>query len=181
MFRFTSRRERRLWLGLALAQVAIWASLAVGPRLVASLETSVRLEAAFAVGMILVVITLALLAFRSRWHSRELAIVFGTVAVFWLLAVRIASPAERTHLVEYAVVAALLYEVLVERTRQGARVPMPWLLAFVGAFASGCVDESIQALIPSRVFDPRDLLFNALAAALAVMVQSTRDWLRRRG
>lgn len=178
MPRFTSRRERRLWIGLVLVQLAIWASLGVTPRLASSLETSGRLEAAFGAGMFLVMTTLVVLASRARWRGRELAVVLGAVAVYWLLAVRLASPAERTHLVEYAIVAALLHEVLAERARQGATVPMKWLLAFSGAVVLGCVDESIQALLPNRVFDPRDLLFNTLAAVMGVTLSNLRELLR---
>ena len=43
----------------------------------------------------------------------------------------------------------------------------------------GVLDECIQLLLPSRVFDPVDMLFNALAAVMAVGASSALHWARR--
>jgi len=42
------------------------------------------------------------------------------------------------------------------------------------------VIEGIQRVLPRRVFDPIDLAFNALSAALAVVANTGLDWARRR-
>ena len=41
------------------------------------------------------------------------------------------------------------------------------------------LDEGIQAFLPSRVFDPQDMLFNVLAAAMAVAAGAALAWARR--
>ena len=85
-------------------------------------------------------------------------------------------PTERSHLVEYGVVAFFIHEALTERASQGRRVPVPALLAIVAASLIGVIDEGIQRLIPSRVFDPVDTLFNVLAAAMAVTASVAPRW-----
>ena len=42
------------------------------------------------------------------------------------------------------------------------------------------IDECIQAFIPSRVFDPEDILFNVLAAMMAVVSSVALSWARGR-
>jgi len=91
------------------------------------------------------------------------------VAVFGIIILRLGiGPEERTHLIEHAVVALLIYHALDERRRNGRPVWSPAVLAIAVTALLGVVDELIQALIPSRVFDYRDIGFNALAAFLAV-------------
>ena len=44
----------------------------------------------------------------------------------------------------------------------------------------GVVDECIQWFLPSRVFDPLDMLFNVLAAVMAVTASAALRWARQR-
>ena len=98
--------------------------------------------------------------------------------------VRMVLPEERTHLIEYGVVAVFIHEALKERTAQGRHVPVPALVAVVAASVVGTIDECIQAFLPSRVFDTEDILFNFLAATMAVVssvaLSWARNWSRRR-
>ena len=55
-------------------------------------------------------------------------------------------------------------------------VPM---IAVVLASAIGIVDELIQLIIPSRVFDPIDIGFNVFAAVMGVAVSSAIAWATR--
>jgi VanZ family protein len=48
------------------------------------------------------------------------------------------------------------------------------------AGAAGWVDEAIQALLPNRVYDLRDVAFNTLAAAAAIAALALRDAARAR-
>jgi VanZ family protein len=99
-----------------------------------------------------------------------------------LVLARMAGPAvERTHLMEYGVVAVFIYEALMERASQGRRVPKPALLAIAATSLLGVLDECIQALLPSRVFDPIDILFNFLAGLMSVLASVALRWARRRG
>jgi VanZ family protein len=86
---------------------------------------------------------------------------------------------ERTHLIEYGVVAVFIYEALAERVTQGRHVPMPALLAVLITVLIGIADECLQAFLPSRVFDPRDILFNSLAAVMTVVASVFLGWVRK--
>ncbi len=44
----------------------------------------------------------------------------------------------------------------------------------------GVLDELIQGVLPGRVFDPRDILFNVLAGLLAVVAIFALRWARGR-
>jgi len=76
------------------------------------------------------------------------------------------------------VLALLIYEALKERKSNGGRVPVSGLLAITAAALIGLVDERIQAIIPSRVFGPVDIGFNALAASMAIAAapEDRRQW-----
>ena len=91
-----------------------------------------------------------------------------------------ANPAERTHLVEYGVVAILAYEALSERANNGRRVFAPHLLAIGISSLIGFTDEMIQSTIPNRVYDPRDILFNVLASVMAVSSSVALSWTNKR-
>ncbi len=60
------------------------------------------------------------------------------------------------------------------------RVPVPALLAILATTLFGALDEGIQVLLPSRVFDPVDILFNFLAGVMAIIAMVVLGWARRR-
>ena len=55
------------------------------------------------------------------------------------------------------------------------------LLAIVATALLGTIDERIEALIPSRVFDPIDKGVNALSGITAVSGSAALAWARRIG
>lgn len=113
-------------------------------------------------------------------RGRELWIGTGVVAVYLMVFVRLnLSPAERTHLFEYGVVAVLIYEALLERAREGGRVLMPGPTAVLAGACLGWLDEGLQLLSPTRVYDLQDVGVNALAALLAVSATWGLRWARR--
>jgi uncharacterized membrane protein YgcG len=127
---FSSRRERRLWTWTLLIVLAIYGSIGVAGTL-AGLVPEMVLGIAFFVCMILVAITIVTQGLRTRPGGREIGVAVGVAAVYLLLSVRLAV-AERTHLLEYSVVAVLIYEALTERLRHGRRVPFPAGIAMAG-------------------------------------------------
>ena len=68
---------------------------------------------------------------------------------------------------------------LLERRRNGGTVIAPALQAIGMTSAVGVLDEAIQLIIPSRVFDPVDIGFNVLAAFMGVTVSRTVEWVVR--
>jgi hypothetical protein len=179
---FSSRRERRLWLWVIAVMVAIYATLGLAQRLAETLEERGLLD--FTVGlfllcMFLVGVTILTQGLRVRPGGAEVAVVIGAATAYLLVFTRMTIPTERSHLIEYSIVGVLIYEALTERRNQGRRVPVPPVLAVLITVALGALDEGIQWLLPNRVFDPVDILFNTLAGTMAVTASVALSWARR--
>ena len=177
---FSSRRERRLWIWTLLVVAAIYATLGLATTWAGVLRDSGLLSFFFVGAMLLIGAAVVTRGLQVRPGGLEVAVALGVAAVYGLVFVRMALETERSHLIEYGVVALLIHEALSERASQGRRVPAPAVLAFLLAVTVGAVDEGIQAWLPVRVFDPLDILFNALAALMAVAASAALAWARRR-
>jgi len=179
---FVSTRERRLWF-LALAVVmAIYATLGLAGTLMGDLGERRLLDHIFFWGFIAIVVTMVTNGLTRRPRVVEVGLAVAVMATYLLLVLRTGIPAaERTHLVEYGVVAVLIYEALRERADHGRLRSPPWLLAIVATSAIGILDELVQLFLPNRVFDPIDVGFNVLAAAMAVLATAVLASTRRRG
>ncbi len=176
---FSSARERRLWACALLVLLAILATVGLAQTLAGFLQDHGFLTGFFALGLLLVIATVATQGLKVRPRGAEIAVALGIAAVYLMMLARMALPTERSHLIEYSVLAVFIHEALIERASHGRRVPLPALLAFLATVAIGSLDEAIQAVVPGRVFDPMDLVFNALAATLAIGGGVLLGWVRR--
>ena len=177
---FVSDRERRLWIVTLFVVVAIYSTLGIAPIVSDLLRSRGLLESAFGLGVVAIAGAVMLLALRRQPTVHEIGIWVGVAAVYLMAFVRIELAEERTHLVEYGLVAALTLQALVERSHTGRGPARPALLALLITATVGTVDELIQAVLPTRVFDLRDILFNVLAAAMALAASSAIVWSRNR-
>lgn len=178
---FLSSRERRLWLATVAAVVAAFATLGIASRLSAQLNDAGLLGSGlFSAGLLLVLAAVTTQGLRIRPRGWELIATLGIAAAYILAFARTAIPTERSHLIEYGVVAILIYEAMLERRATGGAVRAPAIVAIGVASFAGTLDELAQLAIPDRVFDPRDILFNILAAAMAVSSSAVLSWARRR-
>ncbi len=177
---FASPRERRLWAWTLGIVVTIYATLGLARTLAGGLQDQDLQGAVFVFAALLVVTAAVALARRMRPGGTEIGVALGVVATYLLVFVRMTSPVERSHLIEYGVVALFVHEALKERSDRGRRVPSPAWLAIAATALVGAVDESIQIFIPSRVFDPVDIGFNTLAAVMAVAASVVLGRARRR-
>lgn len=180
---FSSPRERRLWLWTLVIVLSIYLTLGIAGSWAFLLAEPFRHTGLnfilFLLGCLLVLGTVVTQGLK-RWPSTgEISIALGIAAAYLMVFVRMASPIERSHLVEYGVVAAFIFEALSERARQGQKVPVPALLAILISSLIGLIDECLQLMIPNRVFDPIDILFNALASFMAVAGSIALTWARR--
>lgn len=177
---FSSPRERRLWIWTAVVVAAIYSTLGLAQTLADRLGNDFFAVWLFLLGCIMVLLAVVTQGLRVRPSGIEIAVALGVAAAYMLVFVRMAIPTERSHLVEYGVVAVLVYEALAERASHGHRVPVPALLAILITTLIGTLDEGIQWLLPSRTYDPVDILFNVLAAVMAVTASAALQWARRR-
>ena len=178
---FVTARERRLWLWALAAAVAIYSTLGLtGTLAQRTSEGGDPLDVFlffFVVGLLATTVVVYGLQIRPR--GVEIGVLLGIAVVYFMLFARM-TLAERTHLIEYSVLATFIREALHEGRGGGRRIPSPGLLAILVTTLVGTIDEYLQVFIPSRVFDPIDMLFNFLAAVMTVLAIGTLTWIRRR-
>ncbi len=169
-------RERLLWAAAGCVLATLVATLLFARVLSSWFEDQGRVNAAFGVGMLLVMATLLSQGF-VRWPSwtRVLVGLSAATGAYFAL-VRMASAAERSHVIEFALLGALVHEAMLERARR-VEVRWPSLRAWAMTVGVGVLDELIQWPLPWRVFDPVDIAFNTIAATMAVFAGVTLRWL----
>ena len=179
---FSSRRERRLWSALVVVLVAIYATLAHAPAIATFLRERNSLTATIFLLSLCSLVVIATFFVRGRPGRAEIATGAGILIVYLMawLRIGVGTPEERTHLFEYSLVAALVHEALLERQENGRHVPAPAILALIVSILLGWLDEGIQSLLPNRVHDMMDVLFNALAATTIIGARCLLEFLRRR-
>jgi len=174
---FTSSRERRLWLWALIVVVAIYSTLGLAGALAEVLGEHPLLPAVFFFLMLLTVAAIVGSGLKRRPGRRDVWIALGVTAVYGMMVLRMGvSPAERTHLMEYSVVAVLIYQALKERSENGGRVRVPALLALVATVLVGWLDEGIQAVLPNRVYDNFDVFSNFVAATIGIVTSVVIAW-----
>lgn len=178
MPRFSSARERRLWIWTLALVVAIYSTLGLASMLAEMLYNQGLSAVAFLTAMFLVGLTVLTQGLKTRPAGVEIGVGLGIAVVYLMVFFRMTIP-ERSHLIEYGVVAVFIYEALTERKSHGRSVPVPALLAILGSSLVGAIDEFIQAVLPSRVFEWTDILFNFLASLMAVIAMVVLGWARR--
>lgn len=172
MSKFHSGLERSLWRAVLVA---------VGLLLAALYPLQFALDALRARNLLRLTIgglfllcaaagAVALVRRRAPFAAWLVGVAAGAVYAGCALAMEV--PQERLHLVEYGGLALLLRAAVAEsrRVRVGggrAWVTDAWTLGV--ATAIGWLDEAVQGILPNRMYDLRDVGFNALAAALALV------------
>ena len=77
---------------------------------------------------------------------------------------RLRLPVEKIHFSEYGLLSLLLFRLL--RHWDSSRRVYLWTLT--GACLIGVIDELFQGLLPTRVYDPRDLWLNGVGGLLGL-------------
>ena len=180
MVQFTSKREKRLWIWVLVIIIGIYSLIFIGRPLSGYLRERALLTNAFWVAIWLTLATVLWHGWKRKIGRLEIGIWLGVAAVYLLLLLRMAIPEERSHLIEYSVLAVFIHEALKERSSNGGRVWRPALFAILITTTIGLFDEVIQLFVPGRVFDPVDMLFNTGAAIMAVTASSIISWTRKK-
>ena len=150
--------------------VAIYSTLGLAARLVGKFPEDL-FGAVFFYALLIIGVVILTQGLKIRPGGIEIGVALGVVAVYLMVFARMGRGIpERSHLLEYGVVAVFIYEALTERASQGRRVPAPALLAFLATSTIGVLDECIQAILPSRMFEWVDILQNFLAALMAFVI-----------
>jgi len=194
MPRFRTPRERRFWLLAVAVVLFIYAAAYFVQFLLDALRTRGLLAAAVWGTVIVAAAAGAAFVVRERPGRWEVALLFAAAGAYLLFLRRLDIIQERIHLIEYGAVGGLAYAALCERWAAPASVvgadgaltalerprwqrwPAAW--AILIATAAGWGDELVQAVLPNRHYDLRDVATNAEAAALLVLVLAARRKLR---
>ena len=156
---------------------AIYSTLGLTATLAESLRDNKLISVSFIFAFFLTWAAILTQGLKVRPRGTEIGVGLGIAAVYLMAFARMGIP-ERTHVFEYSVVAVLVHEALTERVSQGRHVRAPALLAIIISSLIGVIDEYIQLLLPSRVFDPIDMGFNALASVMGVTANTSLAWAR---
>ncbi|MBN7812482.1 VanZ family protein [Algoriphagus sp. H41] len=168
---FTSARERRLWLWVLLTVAAIYATLFMGRPLANQLRDQNLQAVIFVLGMLLAGTAVLLHGWRTKPGKFEMSVLLGIAAVYVMFFFRLGAP-ERSHLIEYSVLAVFLHRALLERSTNKKPSLSPALLAIGLGVLIGLLDEVLQFFLPNRTFDPEDMFFNGFAVIMAIAASS---------
>lgn len=172
-----ARQERLLWLGAAALVLLIFSTTFLAGLLAGLSGTAKH-------ALVLVPALLAAMLAFSRAGARQramgLAVAIALLLVLAMSLLRIVTPAERSHLIEYAGVALLASEALRLRAARGRPLPYPAVMTFFAVLGIGALDELLQRFMPHRSFDWRDIGVDAVAALLGIGISRGVHWLHRR-
>jgi len=116
---------------------------------------------AFALVLYLIIFVLKRRSFMSIVAMMAAGLMYSYIMISFAPA-----PSDKIHLLEYSLLAALLFYALkIDIAPKSA-----YLLAWVITTFTGLVDEMIQYYLPTRAFDLNDLMINAMAAGVALFV-----------
>ena len=157
---------RAVRITLALYLGAIYATLGMVRPIVNFLRDRgllrVSVVAAFA---IVAVAAVWWIARNARNRSWRMAVVLLLVTLAYAAVIYpMESPEEKIHFVEYGGAAVLAHAASPKQWSKWKR----FIACALFVAAAGWIDEGIQALLPSRVYDLRDVVFNALAGLMAL-------------
>ena len=168
---FRSVRERRLWVAVAVAVSLLLAALYPFQLVLDALRARNLLRLSIAGLFLVVAVPVVYSLARRRAPLRAWIVLAAAGAVYLVLAVAMEVPQERLHLVEYGALAILLRAAFAESAAvrpRGAHSTNVDLRSLLAATAIGWLDEAMQGILPNRMYDLRDVGFNALAAAVAL-------------
>lgn len=164
---YTSSREIFFWACTLMILIGIFSSLIIGRPFLDLFKSQELQSMIFLFGMTVIGSSIILYGIVSKPKIIELILIFGIITVYVLLFLRLGLP-ERSHLIEYSTLSLTIHQVLLERKKQGKRIPYLNLCALILTCSVGVIDEIIQIFLPKRVFDLNDIIFNCLAALLTI-------------
>lgn len=165
---FQSNREKWLWLSVFVLLLIIYSTLGVARDIAGYLKNEHLLGTFFYACSLLIGVGLTTYVIKSRSNFKAILVFLGVALLYFFLFMQMDIPEERTHIVEYGIVALLIHQALLERYKNQTKYFLVAVVAVVLTFLAGAVDEVIQEFLPTRYFDVRDILFNGFAGVLAI-------------
>ncbi len=157
----------RSWILVALYAASIFATLSLVRPLVTALRERgvLGLWVTIAFGAAITVAIYALARGPLPRRARPyLLLVLVVLAWAWLF-MSLTLPEERIHILQYGLLAILVRRALAWHTSEARQ----YLGALLITAALGLGDELVQGILPTRVYDTRDVAINAVSATLALV------------
>jgi VanZ family protein len=169
----TNSDIRTSWIIVTLYTGLIFATLADVVLIMDVIERAVG----DALNMLLAALPLLLLALflvylivvkreRRLWRYLLMFFIIASVALIQRF---IFYPAEKVHLVEYGILGWMIYQA-VRKSGGGIAAGYAWTIVLVVVI--GTADETVQAYLPMRVFDFRDIIINIHSGLLGAVACS---------
>lgn len=175
---FVSTRERRLWTVTVLTVLAIYFTLGMAVEWFRLLQASNWGTSVFLLGCCLILVFMVTRGVTKIPNWKEIAVAVGIALIYSVTLAYIKHPEERIHVIMYGVVALLIYAALLERSVYEGRVSTIPIVVIAVTTALGSIDELLQLVLPNRVFDVYDMLYNTLASVMAVVSNGLLRWVR---
>jgi choline-sulfatase len=159
----------KAWVLVIVYTLFIYSTLSVMPSIWRTLwgHTQGRIDLVGGLVTVLALVFFLGLIFikKLRWPALVGLFVLGAV-YGWLLLLLGTSPAERLHLAEYGLLGYFAYRALVLDFSPSKALLLAWGVAIV----LGTGDESLQWILPMRVFEWKDIGLNALSSGLGLLI-----------
>lgn len=175
---FAFTRERRLWVATVLVVLTIYFTLGLTVGWLRLLQASGWGTGVFLLGCCLLLVFVVTRGMTVIPSGKEVAVAIGIAILYSVTLSYIEHPEERIHVIMYGVVALLIYAALLERSVHGGRFSLASILVVAITTALGSIDEVLQLVLPNRVFDVHDILYNILASVMAVISNGALRWVR---
>jgi len=120
----------------------------------------------FLIGVVGVIflVSFLILIIRKRPSFLRLLIFIAVLIIGMWFCWQLKIPAERIHILEYAVLGYFAAGDLAKADKRLHNL----MIAFLFCFAVGVLDEGFQKILPYRVFDLRDIVFNGLGGLFGI-------------
>ena len=177
---FYSNREKWFWIGALAVLLGISATLIID-RPFRDLIKSQDVDAIlFLYGMFMWGLAAFFHGIRRKTSVLEVWVVVGLMCVYFMVFFRMTLPTERSHLIEYGILALFVWEALRERQKFQKKLKWIGMWTILICTCVGVIDEVLQLFIPNRVFDFQDIFFDGMAASLAVGGSELMKWTRNK-
>lgn len=170
--RYIFRRWRLFFIYCAF----LYASLPFAPRLwdkiVASIGKVALILPFLSLIVVGVLIIFKIFLLKKRYALLGAFMICAACAIFFVILRNLEFPAEKIHVIEYGLLAAIIYRSINKKQSLKA----VYFKIFVIGFTVGFFDEIIQLFLPNRVFDVNDIFLNGSSVLLGqILVYSIKD------
>ena len=132
---FQSNREKWLWLSVFVLLLIIYSTLGVARDIAVYLKNEHLLDMFFCACSLLIGAGLITYVIKSRSSFKAILVLLGVALLYLFLFMQMDIPEERTHIVEYGIVALLIHQALLERYKNQTKY---FLVAVVAVVLGSC-------------------------------------------